>query len=73
VQPSYASGSWLPLHFGVGMESRVDLIEIIPPGEKTPRWTLHDVAAGRLYRLVSGKLLEVRKFRTSPPEKAGKD
>ncbi len=63
VQPSYASGSWVPLHFGLGTASRVDLIEIIPPGETTPRWTLHDVAAGRFYRLVSGALLEIRKFR----------
>jgi hypothetical protein len=62
LQPSYASGSWVPLHFGLGTASRVDSIEVIPPGEKTPRWSLHDVAAGRLYRLVSGKLSEIRKF-----------
>jgi len=65
VEPSYASGSWAPLHFGLGEASRVESIEIIPPGETHPRWILRDVAADRLYRLREGKLAEARAFRSS--------
>jgi hypothetical protein len=63
LQPSYASGSWVPLHFGLGAAERVETIEVIPPGRTIPRWTLRDVAADRLYRLRDGTLEEVRKFR----------
>ena len=63
VQPSYASGSWVPLHFGLGASARVERIEIVPPGESAPRWTVTNVAADRLYRLRDGTLTEVRKFR----------
>jgi len=63
LQPSYASGSWTPLHFGLGNAIGADTVEIVMPGETKPRWTLHDVAADRLYRLVSGHLSEVRQFR----------
>jgi len=63
LQPSYASGSWVPLHFGLGVADRVETIEIIPPGRTAPRWTLRDVAADRLYRLRDGFLAEVRRFR----------
>ena len=63
VQPSYASGSWIPLHFGLGDAVRIDRIEIVPPGSTAARWTLHDVAADRLYRLREGALDEIRRFR----------
>jgi len=63
LQPSYASGSWVPLHFGLGGAERVEAIEIIPPGQTAPRWTVRDVAADRLYRLRDGAIEEVRKFR----------
>jgi hypothetical protein len=67
VQPSYASGSWAPLHFGLGSATRVDTIEIVPPGETTARWSLRGVEADRLYRLRDGALTEVRVFRTASP------
>jgi hypothetical protein len=77
LQPSYASGSWVPLHFGLGSATRVQTIEVVPPGETKARWSLHDVAADRLYRLSDGALTELRAFRraatssgpheTSPP------
>ena len=63
VQPSYASGSWVPLHFGLGAAERVETIEVIPPGETKPKWTLRGVEADRLYRLRDGALTEVRRFR----------
>ncbi|MEO6325308.1 MAG: CRTAC1 family protein [Thermoanaerobaculia bacterium] len=64
LRPSYASGSWVPLHFGLGAASSVDRIEIIPPGETSPRHTLAGIAADRLYRLdvKEGSLKEVRRF-----------
>jgi hypothetical protein len=71
LQPSYASGSWVPLHFGLGAADRVDTIEIIPPGQTAPRWTLRDLAADRLYRLRNGVLEEVRKFRLSTLPRVG--
>ncbi|HET9795583.1 MAG TPA: CRTAC1 family protein [Thermoanaerobaculia bacterium] len=63
LQPSYASGSWVPLHFGLGASDRADTIEVIPPGETQPRWTLRGVAGDRVYRLRAGVLDEVRAFR----------
>ena len=63
VTPSYASGSWTPLHFGLGDSARADRIEIIPPWSTAPRWVLKDVAAGCLYRLQDGALEEIRRFR----------
>ena len=64
VQPSYASGSWTPLHFGLGGALRADTVEVVPPGETKARWILRDVAADRLYRLTEGRLTEVRTFRS---------
>jgi hypothetical protein len=31
IQPSYASGSWVPLHFGLGSADRVDELEVTWP------------------------------------------
>ncbi|HET7452738.1 MAG TPA: ASPIC/UnbV domain-containing protein, partial [Thermoanaerobaculia bacterium] len=64
--PSYASGSWVPLHFGLGASDAVDRIEIVPPGAREPRWKLENIAADRLYSLRDGVLSEIRRFRTSP-------
>ncbi len=63
VVPSYASGSWLPLHFGLGDSPRVDKIEIIPPGATAPAATFRNVEADRLYVLRDGKLIPGRSFR----------
>lgn len=63
VTPSYASGSWTPLHFGLGDTERAQRIEVIPPWSTAPRWVLTDVAADRLYRLRDGALEEIRRFR----------
>ena len=60
AQPSYASSSWTPLHFGLGSAARVDSIEIVPPGGTAARWTLRGVEADRLYRLTDGQLTPVR-------------
>ena len=63
VVPSYASGSWVPLHFGLGSADRADLVEIFPPGATSPSAVLHGVAADRVYRLRDGNLEEIRGFR----------
>jgi hypothetical protein len=62
AQPSYASSSWTPLHFGLGTAARVDSIEIVPPGQTAARWTLRGVEADRLYRLTDGRLTPVREL-----------
>lgn len=74
LQPSYASGSWVPLHFGLGSAARVDAIEIVPPGETKARWTLRGVEADRLYLLRDGSLTELRAFRRAaiPPPPPGR-
>ena len=63
VVPSYASGSWVPLHFGLGDAGRADLVEVFPPGATSPSLVLRGVAADRVYRLRDGRLDEVRRFR----------
>jgi hypothetical protein len=62
VVPSYASGSWEPLHFGIGGAGRVDRIEVIPPGATAAAATVRDVAADALYVLQDGRLRTVRRF-----------
>ena len=64
LRPSYASGSWVPLHFGLGAAASVERIEIIPPGETAVGKTLENILADRLYRLnvKEGTLQEVRRF-----------
>ena len=68
LQPSYASGSWVPLHFGLGAAAAAGRIEIVPPGAREPRWSLENVAADRLYRLRDGALSEIRRFRRGAGE-----
>jgi hypothetical protein len=63
VVPSYASGSWVPLHFGLGDSSTAEKVEIIPPGATAPRAVFRNVVADRLYRLRDDKLSETRRFR----------
>jgi hypothetical protein len=59
--PSYASGSWVPLHFGLG-DATTARVEVIPPGETTPRLAFDGVPADALYTLRDGKLVRVRSF-----------
>jgi len=61
LRPSYASGAWVPLHFGLGEETSAR-IEVIPPGGTVPTLSLGAVAADRLYTLRDGKLEEKREF-----------
>jgi hypothetical protein len=63
VAPSYASGSWVPLHFGLGNAPKADSVEVIPPGKTAAAAVFRDVAADRLYRVRGEKLAEVRAFR----------
>jgi len=63
LRPSYASASWVPLHFGLGAAGRADSVEIFPPGAVEPETTISNVSADRLYRLIGGRLQEVRPFR----------
>ncbi|MCK6684476.1 MAG: CRTAC1 family protein [Thermoanaerobaculia bacterium] len=69
LRPSYASGAWVPLHFGLGKNGVADKIEVIPPGASEPRFTFENVAGGRLYTLRDGELLPLREFRRTASEK----
>ncbi len=62
VSPSYASGSWAPLHFGLGDAEVAEKVEIFLPGSDTPVRTFTDVAADRLYRWSGEGLVEARRF-----------
>jgi hypothetical protein len=62
LRPSYASGAWLPLHFGLGTASTAT-VEVIPPGKTEPDARFENVAAGALYTLRDGALTERRRFR----------
>jgi hypothetical protein len=48
IQPSYASGSYLPLHFGLGASAQVDGVEVAWPEGATQ--ILPGPAADRAYR-----------------------
>jgi hypothetical protein len=61
LRPSYASGAWVPMHFGLG-EATVARIEVVAPGETVPTLSFEEVAADRLYTLRDGKLEEKRQF-----------
>jgi enediyne biosynthesis protein E4 len=61
LRPSYASGAWVPLHFGLG-EAASAAVEVIPPGKTAPALSFEAVAADRLYTLRDGKLEEKREF-----------
>jgi hypothetical protein len=60
LRPSYASGSWVPLHFGLG-DATAAKVEVIAPGA-TAATLSFDAAADRLYTLRDGKLEEKRRF-----------
>ncbi len=62
LRPSYASGAWVPLHFGLGAATEAT-VEVIPPGAVEPAAKFENVAAGRLYTLRDGALAERRAFR----------
>ncbi|HMA29200.1 MAG TPA: CRTAC1 family protein, partial [Thermoanaerobaculia bacterium] len=61
LRPSYASGAWVPLHFGLG-EATAATIEVVPPGKTEPAARFDGVAADRLYTLRDGRLAEKRAF-----------
>ena len=49
IQPSYASGSYVPLHFGLGSATRIDSLEVVWPEGAVQ--TLPPPAADRGYRV----------------------
>ena len=49
VSPSYASGSLVPLHFGLGRAEKIDSIELTWPGGA--RQVLKDLEPRRVYRV----------------------
>ena len=52
VTPSYASGSYVPLHFGLDEAPAADAVEIVWPGGGTE--TYRDLPARRIYRARKG-------------------
>ena len=64
VSPSYASGSLVDLHFGLGDAQKVDEIEITWPGGE--RQVFRDVAARRAYSVQPGGDLTVYDSGTRP-------
>lgn len=56
LRPSYASGAWVPLHFGLGERLLADRVEVIAPGATTPSKVFENVFADRLYLLRDGEL-----------------
>ena len=68
LRPSYASGAWVPLHFGLGQDGVAEKVEVIPPGALEPRFTFENVAGGRLYTLRDGELSPRREFRRAASE-----
>jgi hypothetical protein len=61
LRPSYASGAWVPLHFGLG-DATAARIDVMAPGETVPALSFEEVVADRLYTLRDGKLEEKRRF-----------
>ena len=61
LRPSYASGSWVPLHFGLGSATTAR-VEVIAPGGTAIVASFADVAGDCLYTLRDGKLEEKRRF-----------
>src|SRR5262249_10938065 len=61
LKPSYASGSWVPLHFGLGNATSAR-VEVIPPGQTSVRNVFDAVVADALYTLRDGRLSAVRSF-----------
>ncbi|MBK9064890.1 MAG: CRTAC1 family protein [Acidobacteria bacterium] len=62
LRPSYASGAWIPLHFGLGA-AETATVEVIPPGATAPASRFESVSAGRIYTVKDGALAERRAFR----------
>ncbi|MEX1244349.1 MAG: CRTAC1 family protein [Thermoanaerobaculia bacterium] len=56
VSPSYASGSLVPLHFGLGEAGTVEEIEVRWPSGRTQ--SFRDVPARRTWRIAPGGVLE---------------
>ncbi|HEX4439953.1 MAG TPA: CRTAC1 family protein [Thermoanaerobaculia bacterium] len=56
VSPSYASGSLVPLHFGLGAARRADRVAVRWPDGKTQ--SFDGVESGRVYRIQPGGALE---------------
>jgi hypothetical protein len=56
VSPSYASGSLVPLHFGLGAARRADRVEVKWPDGKTQ--SFENVEGERVYRIRPGGSLE---------------
>jgi len=56
VSPSYASGSLVPLHFGLGAARRADQVEVRWPDGKTQ--IFRDVEGEKVYRIRPGGALE---------------
>ncbi|HTR04844.1 MAG TPA: CRTAC1 family protein [Thermoanaerobaculia bacterium] len=65
VSPSYASGSLVPLHFGLGAADVAASVAVRWPGGTTQ--TFHDVAARKAYRLRPGGELEPLGAMIAPP------
>jgi enediyne biosynthesis protein E4 len=63
LRPSYASGSWVPLHFGLGASRVADRVEVIPPGATAPALVFENVEANRVYTLRDGELTQRREAR----------
>lgn len=63
LRPSYASGSWVPLHFGLGPNSMAERVEVIPPGGTAVAQVFENVSADRLYLLREGELVVKRGVR----------
>lgn len=66
VPPSYGSGSWVPLHFGVGDVTSIDRIEVYAPGSREPAAAYTNVAVDRVYTLGADGLRPLRPFRSRP-------
>ncbi|MGH9315510.1 MAG: CRTAC1 family protein [Thermoanaerobaculia bacterium] len=49
IQPSFASGSYLPLHFGLGRATRIDAIEVVWPEGAVQKLSVP--AVGHAYRV----------------------
>jgi hypothetical protein len=54
VSPSYASGSLVPLHFGLGSADRADKVEVEWGGGRREKQEFRDVPAGKTYVLRLG-------------------
>jgi len=52
VAPSYASGSWVPLHFGLGAAERVEEVEVRWPDGQAQ--TFRNLSARKTYRIAPG-------------------